>query len=79
MEDLDLNLEDFVAKNQKYILGFLTAVAVVTIGYLMYQKFIAGPNEQEAADDLFVAQQNFQKATEGTLIIEGDIPEMQWD
>jgi len=59
--------EDFVAKNQKYILGFLTAVAVVTIGYLMYQKFIAGPNEQEAADDLFVAQQNFQKAIDGTV------------
>ena len=59
--------EDFVAKNQKYILGFLTAVAVVTIGYLMYQKFIAGPNEQEAADDLFVAQQNFQKAVDGTV------------
>ena len=58
--------EDFVAKNQKYILGFLTAVAVVTIGYLLYQKFIAGPNEQEAADDLFVAQQNFQKAVDGT-------------
>jgi len=58
--------EDFVAKNQKYILGFLTVVAVVTIGYLMYQKFIVGPNEQEAADDLFVAQQNFQKAVDGT-------------
>ena len=59
--------EDFVAKNQKYILGFLGAVALVTIGYLLYQKFIAGPNEQEAADDLFVAQQNFQKAVDGTV------------
>ncbi len=59
--------EDFVAKNQKYILGFLGAVAIVTIGYLLYQKFISGPNEQEAADDLFVAQQNFQKAVDGTV------------
>jgi tetratricopeptide (TPR) repeat protein len=58
--------EDFVAKNQKYILGVLVAVAIVTIGYLLYQKFIAEPNEQEAADDLFVAQQNFQKAVDGT-------------
>ncbi|TBX64980.1 hypothetical protein EZL74_12570 [Flavobacterium silvisoli] len=57
--------EDFVAKNQKYILGFLGAVAVVTVGYLMYQKFIAEPKQQEAADELFVAQQNFQKAVEG--------------
>ena len=57
--------EDFVAKNQKYILSFLGAVAVVTVGYLMYQKFIAEPKQQEAADELFVAQQNFQKAVEG--------------
>ena len=58
--------EDFVARNQKYILGFLTAAAIITIGYLLYQKFIVGPNEQEASDDLFVAQQNFQKAVDGT-------------
>lgn len=58
--------EEFVAKNQKYILGFLGAIAVVTIGYLMYQKFIVGPNEDEAANELFVAQQNFQKAVDAT-------------
>jgi tetratricopeptide (TPR) repeat protein len=57
--------EDFVAKNQKYILGFLGTVALVTIGYLMYQKFIAEPKQQEGADELFVAQQNFQKAVDG--------------
>jgi len=54
--------EEFVAKNQKYILGFLGAVALVTIGYLLYQKFIVSPNEDEAADEIFVAQLNFQKA-----------------
>ncbi|TDP60752.1 tetratricopeptide repeat protein [Flavobacterium dankookense] len=56
--------EDFVAKNQKYILGFLGAIALVTVGYLLYQKFIAEPNQEEAANDLFVAQQNFQKAVD---------------
>lgn len=56
--------EDFVQKNQKVILGILGTVAVLTIGYLMYQKFIAGPQQQDAADDLFVAQQNFQKAVD---------------
>jgi tetratricopeptide (TPR) repeat protein len=59
--------EDFVAKNQKYILGFLVAAAVVTVGYLMYQKFIAEPKELEAAEELFVAQQNFQKAVDGDV------------
>lgn len=58
--------EEFVAKNQKYILGFLGVIAVVTIGYLLYQKFIVGPNEEEAANDIFVAQQNFQKAVDAT-------------
>jgi tetratricopeptide (TPR) repeat protein len=58
--------EDWVQKNQKYILGVLGAIALVTIGYLAYQKFIAEPNQQDAADDLFVAQQNFQKAVDAT-------------
>ncbi len=57
--------EDFVAKNQKYILGFLTIVALATVSYLMYQKFIAEPKQEEAANELFVAQQNFQKAVDG--------------
>ena len=58
--------EDFVAKNQKYILGFLTVVALATVSYLLYQKFIAEPNQEEAANELFVAQQNFQKAVDAT-------------
>ena len=57
--------EDFVAKNQKVILGFVAAAAIVTIGYLVYQRFIAAPKEDEAANEMFVAQQNFQKATDG--------------
>ena len=56
--------EDFAAKNQKAILGFLTIVALATVSYLMYQKFIAEPNQEEAANELFVAQQNFQKAVD---------------
>jgi tetratricopeptide (TPR) repeat protein len=59
--------EDFVAKNQKYILGVLGGIALLTVGYLMYQKFIAEPNQVDAADQLFVAQQNFQKAIDGDV------------
>jgi tetratricopeptide (TPR) repeat protein len=59
--------EDFVAKNQKYIIGLLGAIALVTVGYLMYQKFIAEPKEQDGAEQLFVAQQNFQKAVDGDV------------
>ena len=57
--------EDFVAKNQKYILGILAVAALVTVSYLLYQRFIAEPKQQEAAEELFVAQQNFQKAVDG--------------
>jgi tetratricopeptide (TPR) repeat protein len=57
--------EAFVAKNQNFIIGIVGAVALVTIGYLAYQKFIAEPKQVEAANEMFVAQQNFQQATDG--------------
>jgi tetratricopeptide (TPR) repeat protein len=57
--------EDWVAKNQKYIFGVVAGIALVTVGYLMYQKFIAEPKEDDAANEMFIAQQNFQKATDG--------------
>ena len=57
--------EDFVAKNQKIIIGFVSAIALMTVGYLAYQKFVAAPKEEDAANQMFVAQQNFQKATDG--------------
>lgn len=58
--------EEWVARNQKYILGLLTVAALITVSYLLYQKFIAEPKQNEAAEEMFTAQQNFQKAVEGT-------------
>ncbi len=57
--------EDFVAKNQRIIIGFVGAIALVTVGYLAYQKFVSAPKQEEAANEMFIAQQNFQKATDG--------------
>ncbi|KVV15961.1 tetratricopeptide repeat protein [Flavobacterium sp. TMP13] len=57
--------EDFVAKNQNIIIGLVAGIAILTIGYLAYQKFIAAPKELDAASEMFVAQQNFEKATNG--------------
>ncbi|NDP26033.1 MAG: hypothetical protein GZ087_01200 [Flavobacterium sp.] len=57
--------EDFVARNQKIIIGIVGAIALLTVGYLAYQKFVAAPKEEDAATQMFVAQQNFQKATDG--------------
>lgn len=58
--------EEWVVKNQKYIFGIVGAIAFVTVGYLLYQKFVVEPKQLEAADEMFVAQQNFQKATDAT-------------
>ncbi|MCI4442372.1 MAG: tetratricopeptide repeat protein [Lentimicrobium sp.] len=57
--------ENFVAKNQRIIIGVVGAIALLTVGYLTYQKFVAAPKQDEAATEMFVAQQNFQKATDG--------------
>lgn len=64
--------EEWVARNQKYILGVIAAAALVTIGYLSYQKFIAQPKEDDATADLFVAQNNFQLATDATDVKKQD-------
>lgn len=57
--------EDWVARNQNIIIGLVASIALITVGYLAYQKFIVAPKEDEAANEMFVAQQNFQKATDG--------------
>jgi tetratricopeptide (TPR) repeat protein len=56
--------EEFVAKYQNIILSVLGGVALIVVGYLLYNKYIAGPKQDEAASDMFQAQQYFQKAVE---------------
>ena len=57
--------EDWVAKNQKIIIGVVAAIALFTVGYVAYEKFVAEPKEEEAASEMFVAQQNFDQASNG--------------
>ena len=57
--------EDFVAKNQNIIIGVVGAIALVLVGYLAYEKFVAAPKEDEAATEMFQAQQYFDQATNG--------------
>ena len=54
--------EDWFARNQKKIFIALGSVALLAVGYMLYNKFISDPNETEAAEEMFVAQQNFQSA-----------------
>lgn len=58
--------EAWVEKNQKYIFGFLGAIALLTVGYLLYNKYVADPKEEKGANDMFQAQQYFKQAGEAT-------------
>lgn len=58
--------EAWVEKNQKAIFTVVAVLALLTVGYLLYQRFIVEPKENEAAEAMFTAQQNFKLATEGT-------------
>lgn len=58
--------EDFVARNQKLILGIVAAAFIAAIAYFLYIKFVVEPNELEATELMYVAQTNFELATEGT-------------
>ncbi len=55
--------EEWVAKNQKFILSIIAVIAVITAGYLLYGKFVVEPKEEEAATEMFQAQQYFSEAT----------------
>ena len=58
--------EDWVAKNQKAIFGLIGIVAVVILGYLGYDRFIAGPKAQEAMNEMYTAQKFFDEAVNAT-------------
>ncbi|RZJ63955.1 MAG: hypothetical protein EOO45_19685 [Flavobacterium sp.] len=57
--------EAWVARNQKYIFGIVGAIALITIGYMFYDKFVTAPKEEEAANEMFQAQQYFTQAVDG--------------
>jgi tetratricopeptide (TPR) repeat protein len=58
--------EDFVAKNQKIILGIVGILAVAAISYMLYAKFVVEPNEVDATKEMYMAQKNFESAADGT-------------
>lgn len=57
--------EEWVANNQQYIFGAVAVIAIVILGVLGYNKFIAEPKQQEAMNEMFKAQQYFDQAVNG--------------
>lgn len=54
--------EQWVARNQNYILGIIGVIAVGVLGYLAYNQFILAPKSASAANELFYPQQYFDQA-----------------
>lgn len=57
--------EAWFERNQKVIFGLVVVIAVVAIGWLCYNKFVAEPKEEEAATEIYTAQQHFEQASNG--------------
>ncbi|WP_340199140.1 tetratricopeptide repeat protein [Ascidiimonas sp. W6] len=54
--------EEWVARNQNYIVGLIGVISLVVLGYLAYNQFVQKPKEIEASNELYFAQQYFDKA-----------------
>ena len=54
--------EQWVSKNQNYILGVIGVIAAVVLGYIGYTQWIQNPKEELAANDLYYPQQYFDQA-----------------
>ncbi|MBO6880506.1 tetratricopeptide repeat protein, partial [Winogradskyella sp.] len=57
--------EEWFVRNQNYIIGVIAAIALVVLGYLGYNKFIAEPQQKEAMNDMYQAKKYFEEATNG--------------
>lgn len=58
--------EQWVSRNQNYILGAIAVIAVVVLGYLAYNQFVQNPREESAANELYYPQQYFEQALNAT-------------
>lgn len=56
---------NWFTRNQKYIFGGILVLGVATVAYLGYNHFILEPKEEEAAGEMFQAQQYFEQAVNG--------------
>ncbi|WP_438963378.1 tetratricopeptide repeat protein [Winogradskyella sp.] len=57
--------EQWVVKNQNYSFGVIGAIALVVLGYLGYNKFVAEPQQKEAINEMYQAKKYFEEAVNG--------------
>ncbi len=58
--------EEWVSRNQNYILGIIGVVAVAVLGYLAYNQFVVKPMEASADNEMYYPQQYFDQALNST-------------
>ncbi len=58
--------EEWVSKNQNYILGVIGVVAVALLAFLAYNQFVQKPKDANAANELYYPQQYFDQALNAT-------------
>ena len=58
--------EEWVVKNQNLIFGIVGLAAVIVLGIMGYNRFIAEPNAKEAMNEMTTAQEFFDEAMTNT-------------
>lgn len=58
--------EEWVSRNQSYILGAIGVIAIGVLGYLAYSQFVQNPKEASAANEMYYPQQYFDQALAST-------------
>ncbi|MCW4470450.1 tetratricopeptide repeat protein [Flavobacterium sp. MFBS3-15] len=57
--------EEWVQRNQKMIFIVIGVIALGIVGYMFYDKFIVSPKQEDAANEMFQAEQYFDQAVNG--------------
>ncbi|NNE32299.1 MAG: tetratricopeptide repeat protein [Winogradskyella sp.] len=57
--------EEWVVKNQKYIIGVIGAIALLVLAYMAYDKFVAEPKGKDAMNEMYTAKKYFDDAASG--------------
>ncbi len=70
LDDTASKSEQWIEKNQKIIFSGIIAVAIIILGYLGYSKYIAEPNEIEAADELAYPKKYFEQAQNTSIAVD---------
>jgi len=57
--------EEWVSRNQSFIIGIIGIIAVAVLGYLGYHQFVQKPKEASADNEMYYPRQYFNQALNG--------------